>query len=100
MSGRSVTEPHCSLASSSEADYQNLVSILSLVTDNLLFLNQRKREQISTKECSAREMRLHIMQAHYRASYRARPLYKSGFGCGQYYFRSLEWWLRIIKVET
>ena len=35
--------PHCSWASLPEAVYQYLVPILLPVTDNLLFLNQRKR---------------------------------------------------------
>ena len=55
MSGRSVTKPHCSCrASLPNADYQYLVPILSPVTDNLLFLNQRKSysDKHSTKECA------------------------------------------------
>ena len=37
ISGRAVTLPHCCLTSLPEAAYQYLMSILSPVTDNLLF---------------------------------------------------------------
>ena len=44
MSGQSVTSSYCSYASLSLAVYKNLVPILLEVTDNLLFSNERKRE--------------------------------------------------------
>ena len=44
MSGRSVSYPHCLWASLPEAVYPYLVPIVSLETDNLLFLNKQKRE--------------------------------------------------------
>ena len=57
MSGRYVAKPHCSWTSLTEVVYQYYVSIISLVTDNLLFFNQRKREFVSTKDCAGREGR-------------------------------------------
>ena len=38
-----------------EAVYQYLMPILLPVTDNLLFLNQKKSEKNSMKECAGRE---------------------------------------------
>ena len=43
MLGQSVTLPHSFVANFQEAVYQYKVPILSTVTANYLFLNQRKR---------------------------------------------------------
>ena len=51
MKGWSVTEAHCSWGRFLEAFYQDLVPILLLVTDKLLFLNQQKTDKFSMKEC-------------------------------------------------
>ena len=47
-----VSLPHCSWASLPEAAYEYKMPILSPETDNLLFLNQQKRDFFSMKQCA------------------------------------------------
>ena len=56
--GQLLLKPHFSWASLPVAVYQNKVSILLPVTDNLLFLNQQKREYFSIKTCAGCEATL------------------------------------------
>ena len=49
MSGRSVSEPHCSWASLPEKVYPYLVPILSPVTENLLFFKSAAEGNIPRK---------------------------------------------------
>ena len=52
--------------------YQYVVSILSPVSDNLVFSNKQKREKLSSKECAGFQgrswNRLHTKRTHYRPS--------------------------------
>ena len=60
------------------AVYQYLVPIHLPITDNLLFLNQQKRENFSMKECAGCKgrplERMHTKWTRYRPSYGARYL--------------------------
>ena len=50
---------HCSWASFLEAVYHDQVPICSPLTDNLLFLNQQKRESFSMKESAGHGVIIH-----------------------------------------
>ena len=64
-----LLKPRCSWASLPPAAYQYKVSILLPVTDNMLFLNQGKREYFSIKTCTGCEA---TYFCDYRPTYHVR----------------------------